>query len=82
MESTPFDQPPGAPDGTAAASPPAMPEFQLLDARVIKLWRFRQLVTSAILLAEYKLGSQITSVRFIMSNHRNHLDKMGLERCS
>jgi len=50
MESTPFDQPPGAPEGPAAASPPAMPEFQLLDARVIKLWRFRQLVTSAILL--------------------------------
>lgn len=45
----------GAPPGTAEA-PTASPaatteEFQPLDRRVIKLWRFRQLVTSAILLA-------------------------------
>jgi len=39
------------PSSFGQASPiPLVPEFQLLAPRVIKLWRFRQLVTSAILL--------------------------------
>jgi hypothetical protein len=58
---TPSPPPDDLPSSSGQASPtPVAPEFQSLDPRVVKLWRFRQLVTSAIL-----LGGGLVAVVFI-----------------